>query len=85
MKKRLFQELDEINVSDIENKTQHLKISNHLIGAHKVKQGGEVIMGVDETVLYQITEQLLSGSQDKIVLLLIVDRKEYVKHEQLKA
>lgn len=78
MKKRVFQILDEMNVADGENNTEHVAISNSLIGADKVKQGGKITMGVDDKRFNQILHQMMGGVDNKkIVLLLVVDRKEY--------
>lgn len=80
-KKRVFQILDELNVADGENNTEHLAISNYLLAADKVKQGGKITMGVDEVRFNQVAEMMFSEKQDKIVWLLVIDRKEYDKIE----
>ncbi len=74
MSKRLFQILDEMNMSDIENKTQMVSISNHLVEAKSCKAGGLITMGADHLRMQQ-----LALGQNHIALLVIVDKKEYEK------
>lgn len=84
MSKRIFQILDEMNVSDEKNKSETVAVSKYLLAADKIKQGGKITMGVDTTRFNQIANQMFSGSQDKIVLLLVIDRAEYEKIENQK-
>lgn len=76
MKKRLFQVLDEMNVSDTENGTKTVKISNYFISANMVKQGGKIEMGVDSETFQQIANGVF-GNPEVIVVLLAIDRKSY--------
>lgn len=75
MKKNIFEVFKQINEDDAANGTGNLAISNALVSANKVKAGGHVTMGTDEkTVLDIVLKQ-----EEKIVLLLVVDRKTYNK------
>lgn len=77
--KRLFQILDEMNVKDGENNTEHVAISNTLVSANSCKQGGLVTMGVDHKRLQQLA---LDGS-NYIAILLIVDKMEFKKQKEI--
>lgn len=61
-----------MNQNDAEKGTATVGVCNELVGAQKVKQGGHVTMGVPESVVLDL---LLNNN--KIPLLLIVDKKEY--------
>jgi len=75
MKKRMFEILDEMNLEDVKNNTRMVAISNTLISADKVKQGGKVSIGTDEQSLYDIMN-------DKVVVLMIcVNKDEYFKRK----
>jgi len=79
----MFQVFDEINVADGENKTANLAVSNYLLNAVKCKEGGKITMGIDDTRFTQIINQMAAGTNEKIVLLLVVDRAEYDRVEKL--
>jgi len=74
--KRMFQILDEMNLSDVENNTQLVKISNSLISADKVKQGAKISMGADVQSFFDL------ASDNYIPILVMVDKKEYFKRKQ---
>jgi ABC-type molybdate transport system substrate-binding protein len=78
MGKRLFQVLDEMNLDDTNNGTRLVSIGTSLISADKVKAGTKVTMGGDDQVL----TDLMTGKCT--ALLVVVDRKEYEKRQQIK-
>jgi ABC-type molybdate transport system substrate-binding protein len=78
MGKRLFQVLDEMNLDDTNNGTRLVSIGTSLISADKVKAGTKVTMGGDDQVL----TDLITGKCT--ALLVVVDRKEYEKRQQIK-
>lgn len=73
MSKRLFEILDQMNLDDTNSNTGNLGVSNHFVGANKVKQGCTVTMGADEAVLHQLM------NNTAIPILVVVDKKEYQK------
>lgn len=75
MEKTIFEIFDELNVADCINNTKNLQVANSLVSAKKVKGGGHVTMGVPLDLLYDI----VLNQDKKIILLLVVDRKEYEK------
>jgi ATP-dependent 26S proteasome regulatory subunit len=76
MKKRLFEIIDEMNVSDIENDTQYVAVSSNFISADKIKQGARICMGAPESVIMDII------SRKYIPVLLLIDSEEYSKRNQ---
>lgn len=72
-KKRLFQVLDEMNLEDIENSTSMVEVGSNFISADKVKGGAKISMGMPESALMAIIQD------EKIPILLLVDKKEYFK------
>lgn len=72
-KKRLFQILDEMNVSDIEKGTQLVSVGSNFISADKIKQGTKIAMGSDDSALHQIMNNKV------IPILLLIDKEEYFK------
>jgi hypothetical protein len=79
MKKRLFQILDEMNVHDIEHKTEMVAVSSNFIAADKVKQGAVLKMGAPESVLADLF------ADSVMPVLLILDKKEYQKRKEEKS
>lgn len=77
MKKTIFEILDEMNLDDVINGTRLVGISNTLVSADKVKQGGKVSMGVDEKALYD----LIDGKV--LPILVLVDKEEYFKRKDV--
>jgi hypothetical protein len=78
MKKRLFQILDEMNLSDINNGTGNIAVSSTLISADKVKQGSKITMGADE-------KSMINLMNDKaIAVLVVINKEEYIKHREVK-
>ena len=73
MTKRLFQKIDEMNLSDSLNDTRNVGISNTLVSANICKQGGLVTMGVDKHALSEI------HNDEVYVILICVNKKEYDK------
>lgn len=71
----MFEILDEMNLDDVRNGTGLVKISNILISADKVKQGGKVSMGVDEQVLMDLV------LDEVIPVLILVNKNEYFKRK----
>lgn len=71
--KRLFQVLDEMNVSDMEKGTRLVSVSGNFISADKVKQGTKVSMGSDDSSLFGIMNDKL------IPVLLLIDKETYLK------
>jgi hypothetical protein len=78
MGKRLFQVLDEMNLDDTNNGTRLVSIGTSLISADKVKAGTKVTMGGDD----QVFTDLMTGKCT--AFLVVVDRKEYEKRQQIK-
>lgn len=72
-KKRLFQVLDEMNVSDIENGTKLVSVSSNFISADKIKQGTKISMGSDDASLFEIMNEKV------IPVLLLIDKETYFK------
>lgn len=73
MKKRLFQILDEMNQSDIENNTRLVSVSTSLISADKIKQGSKICMGSDEQAVMDIF------TDKYIPVLILVNKEEFDK------
>lgn len=72
-KKRLFQILDDMNVTDIENGTRLVSVSSNLISADTIKQGCKITMGVPlGTVNDLMTDKVMP-------VLLLVDKATYFK------
>ena len=72
---RLFQILDEMNQSDIENDTRLVTVSPTLVSTRIVKQGSTITMGAD----CQSFDDLSTGKV--IPLLILVDKEEYLKRK----
>lgn len=72
-KKRLFQVLDEINVSDIENGTKLVSVSSNFISADKIKQGSKIAMGSDDSAVMELMTNKV------IPVLLLIDKETYFK------
>lgn len=77
LKKSLFSVLDEMNLEDCEKGTSLVKISITFISADKVKQGGRVVMGVDEQALMDLV------LDEVIPVLILVNKNEYFKRKEL--
>lgn len=71
MKKRVFEILDEMNVSDTEKGTKLIGVSNYFVSGEKVKQGSLITMGAEESALMDIMQG------NVIPLLLLIDKSEY--------
>jgi hypothetical protein len=78
MNKRMFQILDEMNVSDVDNNTATVGICNQLVEAKTAKGGGHVTIGVPAAV---VTGLLFD--KNKIPILLIIDKAEYERVEKI--
>lgn len=72
-KKRLFEILDEMNVSDIENGTKFVSVGSDFISADKVKQGSKICMGSDDSAVMDLMNKKV------IPVLLLIDKEEYFK------
>lgn len=72
-KKRLFQVLDEMNVSDIENGTKLVSVSSNFISADKIKQGSKIAMGSDDSAVMELMREKV------IPVLLLIDKETYFK------
>lgn len=72
-KKRLFQVLDEMNVSDIENGTKLVSVSSNFISADKIKQGSKIAMGSDDSAVMELITNKV------IPVLLLIDKETYFK------
>lgn len=72
-KKRLFQTLDEMNVSDIENGTRLVSVSSNFIAGDTIKAGCKITMGAPLGTVNDLMNDKL------IPVLLLVDKKEYFK------
>lgn len=72
-KKRLFQVLDEMNVSDIENGTKLVSVSSNFISADKIKQGSKIAMGSDDSAVMELIREKV------IPVLLLIDKETYFK------
>lgn len=71
--KTLFERLDFMNKFDAANKTSTLGICNSLVEVKKTKAGGEVTIGVPESVAMN----LILNQENYIALLIVVDLKAY--------
>lgn len=76
MTKRLFQKLDEMNLSDSLNDTRNVAISNTLVSAKLSKKGGLITMGVDKHTLSTIL------NDEAHVILICVNKREYDKNNK---
>lgn len=72
-KKRLFQVLDEMNISDIENGTKLVSVSSNFISADKIKQGSKIAMGSDDSAVMELMTNKV------IPVLLLIDKETYFK------
>jgi hypothetical protein len=75
-KKRPFQILDEMNVSDATSGTSLVGICTSLISAAKVKGGANITMGAPESVVFGIM------NDDLMPMLVLVDKQEYFKRQK---
>lgn len=75
MEKRLFQILDEMNLSDCENNTNFVAVCNEFVSLNKSKKGVIISMGAPESVTFEILEGKI------IPILILVDKKEYQKRD----
>jgi len=73
MGRNIFDVMKDINADDTKNGSANLAIYNELVSASKVKAGGHVTIGVPESTVMDI----ILKQEDKIVLLLVIDRKTY--------
>jgi len=71
--KRLLAVCDDMIVDDTANDTKNLRISNTLLSADLVSQGGKITMGVDRDSFHQIINDKYK------VLLLVINKEEYEK------
>lgn len=72
-KKRLFQVLDEMNVSDIENGTKLVCVSSNFIAGDTIKQGSKITMGAHVGAVNELMREKV------IPVLLLVDKETYFK------
>lgn len=72
-KKRLFEVFDDMNQFDTENNTRLVEVTSNFISGNTVKQGAEIKMGVPQSSLIELM------SDEKIAVLILVDREEYFK------
>lgn len=70
--KNMFEVFKEMNEDDIKNHTSNIVASLNIARANKTKIGGEVTMYVDANSFNDI-----AFSENKLLVLLVVDRKEY--------
>lgn len=75
-KNRMFEIIDQMNVADGDNCTQHVSLCNELIRVDKVKGGGHVTVGVPADLLHRIITD-----PDTRTVLMVLDYKEYNKIE----
>ena len=74
MKKRLFQTLDEMNVNDINNKTQTVVVFNQVVGGNMNKNNAKLTIGLDSESFQNIIIK-----KTHIPILLVIDSEEYEK------
>lgn len=74
--KRMFQVFDEMNLDDVKNNTQLVRIANSVISADKVKQGGKISIGVDEQCLMDVI------NEKSVAILVVIDKDEYFKRKK---
>lgn len=72
-KKRLFQVLDEMNVSDIENGTKLVSVGTDFIAGDTTKKGCKITMGAPLGVINDLMKDKL------IPVLLLIDKETYFK------
>ena len=75
-KKRMFELLDEMNQEDGVNGTQLVEVGISFVKAKLVKARAEITMGMPESCLHDIV------AENKIPLLIMVDKKEYFKRQE---
>lgn len=83
-KKRMFQILDEMNVSDTENDTALVGVCNQITNVQRTKQGGLITIGVPAEVVNKAMDKVLNGGNDVAIILLAIDMKEYRRRESKK-
>lgn len=76
MSKRMFEVMDEMNLSDVENNTSLVKISSKLLSAKKLKQGAKITIGIDEQCMNEL------AFEKSMAVLVIVDKEEYFKRKK---
>lgn len=75
-KKRLFQILDDMNVSDINNETRQIEVSSNFIETKTAKGGGHLTMGIPEQSVIDIM------ALKKIPVLILVDQIDYEERQK---
>ena len=73
MNKSSLQIIADMHQMDIDNNSRLVKVSPHLISAYKIRQGANISMGAEESVIVD----LMNGKS--MALLLIVDKNEFQK------
>lgn len=76
MSKRMFEVIDEMNLSDMENDTFLIKTSANLLSAEKVKQGAKLTIAIDAQCMDEI------AFEKSMAVLVIVDKDEYFKRKK---
>jgi hypothetical protein len=76
MGKRLFEILDEMNVSDTLNSTANVGVCTTFVSATKAKGGAHITLGASEEMLMKLMNDEL------IPILVLVNREEYFAKEK---
>lgn len=71
MSKRMFQILDEMNISDGENNTSNVGVMSSFVSINKVKAGCHITMGAPESIMYDVVKG------NKVLILLAINKDEY--------
>ncbi len=77
MSKRMFQVIDDMNLSDVENDTQLIRVGYNLLSADIVKQGAKITIGVDEQCMNDIV------SEKSMAILVVINKEDYFKRKEL--
>lgn len=77
MAQRLFEVLNQMNLNDIKNGTATVGVCGVFVESRLTKRGTEITMGAP----IKTSTELLSG--EIIPVLLLINREEYEKAEQL--
>ncbi len=76
-KKTMFQILRDMNQHDIDHNTRLVEVGNNPVGIQIHKDYGYITMAVPK----EAAENLILSNDDKIFLLLLVDKQEYLKRQ----
>lgn len=72
-------------MSQMAGSNQDIRMSGNFVSVQKVKQGGQVVMGIDDKTLHDLLQSVVDGQDQKYyVALYVVNKQQFdqIKNEE---